>query len=294
MDRCVNYGTHLVATCDRSAGERHVISITMLGLHVVEALDAIAVLLRYCCADPAKVLLRNEMEAMFGIEYMAQSDSERKAIQYLLAHAHNRIDWYNKLNPTTETGKQLKAQFAKDSTFHDLDVVSLDTAAEIANLEKMLSRPEYSAVEAEWQRTKKERGGKLWWYSLFEGPRNIEGLAGAVHGHGWYEGVYRIYSGEIHATNAIESLHTNHDMTASYQPLRYPIDLPNVAQMAVSIALRTYRCLIDMLVPAEKANYKHWYMREIKPDFSTLDEFRIDDSTRMKRTPRRHPGSPSK
>lgn len=110
MDRVVNYGTHLLVKCDQAANQRQVVAVVMLGLHVVEALDAIAILLRCCSVDPAKVILRSEMEAMFGLTYMGQSDSERKSIQYLVGHAHARIDWYKRLDPTTEMGKQLSAE----------------------------------------------------------------------------------------------------------------------------------------------------------------------------------------
>jgi hypothetical protein len=81
MDRSVNYGTHLIIKCDRAAQQRNVLAAVMLGLHAVEALDSVGVLVRNCCIDPAKALLRSLMEAMFGIKYMSQDDSERKAIQ---------------------------------------------------------------------------------------------------------------------------------------------------------------------------------------------------------------------
>jgi len=285
MDRCVNYGTHLILKCDRAAEQKHVLAAVMLGLHAVEALDSVAVLVRNCCIDPAKALLRSQMEAMFGIEYIAQGDAERKAIQYEVAHVHARIDWYRKLDPTTEKGKQLSAQLDKDVTFHGLGVMELDTTAQIDNLSKMLARDEYVAVEAEWQRMLGQRRGRIWWYSLFDGPKRVEELASAVGDHAWYEVLYRFYSGEIHATNAIESLHATHDGRGAYQPLRYPTELPTVAKLSVSTALRTYRSLIDMLVPEERLLYADWFAKEIKLDFDGLATFKITDPSRPSKTP---------
>ncbi len=256
----------------------------MLGLHAVEALDSVGVLVRNCCIDPAKVLLRSLMEAMFGIKYMTQGDSERKAIQYVVAHAHARIDWYKKLDPTTETGKQLRAQIDKDATFRGLGIVVLDTTAQIDNLERMLARDEYVVVEAEWQRMRGQKGGRIRWYSLFDGPKRVDELAAAVGDNAWYEVLYRFYSGEIHATNAIESLHSTHDMRGTYQPFRYPTDLPTVARLAVSMALRTYRSLIDMLVPDERLPYAAWVAKEIKEDFEGLEAFKIVDPSRPSKT----------
>ncbi|MGD0569303.1 MAG: DUF5677 domain-containing protein [Candidatus Sulfotelmatobacter sp.] len=283
----MNYGTHLIVKCDRAAGQRQVVGAVMLGLHVVEVLDAISVLIRKCCVDPAKTLLRSQMEAMFGIAYMAQADSERRATQYVVAHAHWRIDWYKKLDPAVEIGKKLRAQLKKDSTFHELDIVALDTTGNIQNLETMLARPEYSIVEADWQRLRQQKSGQIWWYSLNGGPRNIGELAAAVGDSGWYEVLFRLYSGEIHATNALSSLHRSHDKGGAYQPLRYPTDLPMVTMNAVSMTLRTYRSLIDRLIPAERDEYAKWFAKEIKPTYNELAQFKIVDPSRPSKTPPR-------
>jgi hypothetical protein len=269
--------------------KKNVLAAVMLGLHALEVLDSVAVLVRKCCIDPAKALLRNQIETMFGIKYMSQGDSERKAIQYVVAHAHARIDWYKKLDPTTKTGKQLRAQISKDSTFRGLGIVELDTTAQIDNLERMLAREEYVAVEAEWQRVRGQRAGRIWWYALFDGPKRVDELATAVGDQAWYEILYRIYSGEIHATNAIESLHATRDMRPTYQPLRYPTDLPTVAKLALSMSLRTYRSLIDMLVPEERLPYAEWFAKEIKDDFDGLDAFEIVDHSRPSKTPTKRP-----
>jgi hypothetical protein len=287
MDRSVNYGTHLIAKCDRNTEQKQVLAAVLLGLHAVEVLDSIAVLVRNCCIDPAKALLRGQMEAMFAIEYMAQGDLERKAIQYLVGHTHARIDWYKKLAPTTETGKQLKARLSKDQSLHGLDIVELDTTAHIDNLEKMLARKEYAIVEAEWQRVRRQREGSVWWYALFDGPKRVEDLATAVGDHAWYEILYRFYSGEIHATNAIESLHASLDAQGTFQTIRYPADLPTVAQLALSMAFRTYRSLIDMFVPDERQPYADWYTKEIKMDLNGLATFRIVDPSRPSKRPLR-------
>ena len=265
-------------------------AVVLLGLHVVEVTDSIAVLIRHCCVSPAKNLLRSQMEAMFGIEYIAKSDSERKAIQYLVAHAHARIDWYRKLDPTAETGKQLNAQLRKDSTFNELKIVELDTTANVDNLRNMLGRHEYADVETEWQRVRQQRQGQIWWYSLFDGPKRIEDLATAVGDHAWYEILYRIYSGEVHATNAIESLHATHETRkGAYQPLRYPTDLPTVAQFAASMAVRTYSCLIRMLCPNEWQSFAGWYLSEVQPVYNSLLLCKITDPSRPSRTPPKRP-----
>ena len=286
VERVVNYGTHLIKKCDAAANQNFVAPV-FLGLHVVEALDAIAILIRRCSVDPAKLILRSQMEAMFGLSYMALGDTERKSLQYVVGHAHARIDWYKRLDPSTEQGKQLDADIKKDSTFGELDIVGLDTESTIKNLEKMFLRPEYVPVEAEWQRTRGIiKSGKIWWYNLYDGPRNVQGLAEAVNDHGFYQIMYRTYSGEMHATNAMESMHTQQGgKTFAYQPLRYPVGLPSLVQSAVSMALRSYRTLIGMLVPEEMEPYKEWYTTQIASDFRPLDGFRIADPSRPMRMP---------
>jgi hypothetical protein len=197
-----------------------------------------------------------------------------------VAHTHARIDWYKRLDPTTETGKELKAQIKKDHTFGESNVVALDTTANIRNLENMLAGSEFAQVESEWQRIRREKRGKISWYSLFDGPRNVENLAAVVGDSGWYQTFYRFYSAEAHASNALLSLHATHDGRGAYQPLRYPTDLPMVARLAINIILRTYGTLVDMLLPDEKQEYADWFAKEVKPGYDALVKFRIVDPSR--------------
>lgn len=291
VERCVNYGTHLIPEFDENARHKNVLPAILLGLHAVETLDAIGVLISHCCADPAKALLRGQMEALFAIQYMAKEHSERRAIQYLVGHAHARLSWYEKIDPTAEQGKQLRAQLKKDAMLADLDLVSRDTTAEARNARALIALPEYAEVEREWQKTRKKVKGSIWWYSLFDGPANIEGLAQEVGEYALYQVLYRIYSTESHATNAIESLHVTLDNKPVIQPLRYPHSIPMTAVHAIATALRTFRVLIGMLGPQLMESYELWYTNEIQGDFMKLLSFRITDGNRALREPARR-GNP--
>lgn len=286
IEKCVNYGTDLIATFNRETQFENSLPAIMLGLHAIETLDAIGVLVARCCNDPAAALLRMQVETLFSIRYMAEADSERRAIQYLVAHAHSRIDWYRKLDPTTETGKQLSAQIGKDGAFANIDVVSRNTDSEVRNLLSMLARPEYAEVEGEWQRIRAQKKGKPWWYSLFGGPSSIEALATSIGEQVLYQLVYRQYSEEIHGTNVIGSLHVSHDRRPQFQPIRYPPPIPTTCNMAVAIMLYTFRALIKMLAPQQHDSYQSWYTAEIHTDFMNLRRFRIEDSGRHSRVPR--------
>lgn len=292
MERCTNYGTHLIVKCDASsAAKEHLSAAIALGLHIIEDLDAASVLLRNSVVDPVNLILRSQMEAAFGLAYMKLDHTQRRCAQYIVAHAHSRIDWYKKLDPTTGAGKQLNAELKKDDTLReepdDTPIVSLDTEAQIKNLESMLARPEYAEVEAEWQRLRGFKSGQIWWYNLFGGPGNTQALAEAVNDHGFYQLLYRMYSAEMHATNGMESyLPTLVPGIAAYRPLRYPIQLPMVAQFSVSLALRAYRALIAIFFPNEILAYSKWYTEEIRPDYNTLPQFRIVDPSHPTSSPK--------
>lgn len=288
MERCANYGTHLIVKCDAaSASKDHLAAAIALGLHIIKDLDAASVLMRQCIVEPVNLILRSQMEAAFGLAYMKLDQTERRCAQYIVAHAHCRIDWYRKLDPTTEAGKQLKAELKKDDTLGDMPIVSLNTEANIEYLESVLARPEYADIEAEWQKLRAARNRQIWWYSLFGGPGNIQALAEAVNDHGFYQLLYRMYSAEMHATNGMDCyLPTHAPGVVECRPLRYPIELPTAAQLAVSLALRAYRALIAIFLPSELEAYGKWYTEEIRPDFSTLSEFRIVDPSRRTGAPK--------
>jgi hypothetical protein len=295
LERVVNYGTQLVPVIDQSGRGYHDLSIITLLLHAIESLDAASILLRAGSAEPCKPVLRSMMEAVFGLDYILQDDTARRGLSYQVQHAHDRIDWYLKADGTTEQGKQFRAELKKDGTLDEWDFMqsSFDTTSEIANLQRMLTRVEFAPVEAEWQRLRAKNKRRPAWHSLFDGPAGIQQLARHVGKAGWYEILYRDFSGETHAADALSSLHGSTDGKMAYQPLRYPIEAPNLVSLAVTMAVGGYHDILNHYCSGGIVAFQRWYINDIRTDFLTVTSTLFNDAGRRVKKPVKRGGNPS-
>lgn len=114
--------------------------------HVCEQIGAVGVLTAQGCADCCKLPLRSAFEAMLGVEYILENDSERRGIAYQVAHALRRIADYKRLDPNEETGKQLRAELQADPLASEISWPA-DTKAEVANCQSARKVRQESARE---------------------------------------------------------------------------------------------------------------------------------------------------
>lgn len=286
MERCVNYGTHLIGTLHEN---RTLDSITplLLGRHVVEMLDGMSVMVRRSSIDPCDLLLRSQFEALCGLLYMAEKDTLRRARQYEVCVNHARIAMHEKIDATTQSGKQFLAEWARDELLKTIPYKPYDSKPNVTRLTDQLSEPKYAEVEAEWQRMKLEQkatrkanqgAAPINWYSMFGGPRDIQGLARHVAKPGYYEMIYRRSSTYAHATDVHTAARFLSNRSGGQMlRLRFPRELPLITQFAVSNALQTFRTLIAVHGREDlQAAYADWYVRELQQDFMLLSHTTIN------------------
>jgi hypothetical protein len=241
-------------------------TILMLSRHVCEELDGVSVLAEKGCAEPCKPLMRSTYEAILGIEYILEADSERRAMAYQLAHAHRKISFYRKLDPNEQSGKELRALSTNDSLAGDTEWPTLDTKPLIANLENLFKRPEFQPIEAEWQLRK----GKAAWHALFGGPNKFRDLA--IHlKHGiTYEFHYRHWSNSVHAGDVFSNI-AGDDGLPAIKPIRHPEGLQSMVSAGVGFCLCLSRMLLNRYGTQEqRESAQRDYTTEIQPNFRQL------------------------
>lgn len=287
LDRLVNYGTHMLPLVDQptATGVRYHLTISTLLLHGIEMVDGISILVRRGAIGPAIPVARSLMEGTLSLEYVLQADAERRAIAYQVQHMHAQIDFCRKLDPTTEAGKQFLAVLKKDRTLGGATFGAMDSTTPVEKVLAILGTEEFRPVEEEWKRVRGERGGKVWWYSLFNGPRNIEGLAAALNKHAWYEVLYRRYSEDVHATDALSSLHRKIAGGLAYRPLRYPTEAPQVVSIITAMATNMYRDVLRHYCSGKIRAFEEWYAREVRPIHVEILHTTIVDRDRAGRAP---------
>lgn len=249
-------------------------TVFVMARHICESLDAVAVLAEKGCAEPCKPLLRTSLEAILGVEFILESDSERRGMAYQVAHAHRQISLYQRLDPTTSVGQELQKVLASDPIVARVQLPPRDMRPLIANLESMLAQPEFVPIEAEWKRLK----GKGPWFHLFGGPANVRELAIRLNHGGMYEFLYRHWSNSVHAgdclTHVAPRRPTQTDVPEGsllIRPLRHPEGLQSLIVMAVGLSIETARLLFRRYGTEAQWNaFQIAYTERIRPKYGEL------------------------
>jgi hypothetical protein len=284
LQRCVDFGTNLVTWLNPpQVGYTGTVAISLL-LHVLEYVDGISILVPNAASGAMIPIARSEMEAVLSLLYLLEKDSERRAIAYHVSFVHERIKKHERLDPTTETGKQFAAIVSKDPAVEVTKWQSVDASEPVKNLKSLLSEPGFSQVDAEWQRTKKVGSGRgrIQWYSLFGWPRNIQGLAEHLEAYSWYHILYNQYSEHAHSSGTLGKIRQKVDGRSVFCPVRYPVGIDRDAPLVAVMACQCYQTLVEKLVPSRVREYQHWYKQEMEQDLmSTSGEILVDHSIRQ-------------
>lgn len=273
IDDAVNFGTHLIKwdADKKKSGDENIPPLLFLR-NILELGDAISILVRNSSIDPCKVLLRSLLENIFGLQYLLEKESDKRALAYIVWHTHKDLKIYEKLNSSTSIGKQFKKEIEKDKLIHGtadnfFDSIELPQAKQSA--EDILNLPEYVPIENEYQVTNKRIKNPNW-YSFFNGPDNVEKLAKHLNLHASYEILYRGYSGNVHSTSVFQKkLALNNDGTMAIIQIRYPEDAQSVTQNTLNLLLLAYLTYYEARVPEKKEDFQKWYL-EFRTPFQEL------------------------
>ena len=276
IQETVNFGTHVLEWELSSApGGDETAPITLSIRHILELLDSTSISIRNSCVDPCKLLLRGALESFFGVAYILETDTTRRAMAFMATYANQRLRTYRKFDPTTQQGTEFRNLLKKDRLAGDM-VISLSHSfveSAITNLEGLLRRPEYIEANAEYQKQRKTGSSNPYWYSIYGGPRNIEKLADHLKLSAMYHILYRQWSSATHGTDIIQGkISPQSDGKAAILQFRLPTDAQVLTLLAVSIGLELFQIVIKHYVPTRMDDYRSWYTKEIRPVYTILTQ----------------------
>ena len=121
LQELVNYSTNVFRRCETSTtgNENEDVAVLMLYLHIIEIVDGIEVLISQSCPAPAEPLVRSAFEALLSIEYILEADYVQRSLSWLSIYAHNRLKFYESLDPANPKGQD----FQKALAYENLPVI---------------------------------------------------------------------------------------------------------------------------------------------------------------------------
>lgn len=262
IEDAINFGTHIVKwdADKKRAGDENLPQLLFFR-NILEIGDAISILVKKSSIETCNPLLRSLLENSFSLEYLLEQDTEQRALSFLVWQTHGKLKFNEKMDSSSQTGKQFARELKKDkligkttASFFDKPVLAIANQVSI----DLLKRLEYIPIEKEYQRTSVKRKNPNW-YSLYDGPRNIEQLAKHLERHALYEILYRSFSSYVHATNIInKKLVPNQDGTTGIVQIRYPEQAQSITINTLNILLETFNFFIEKRLPRKRPDYKQW------------------------------------
>lgn len=241
--------------------------------HFAAAIDGVAVLARSGSSKNCSQLLRTALEVQLSLRYMMEDKNtyEQRCLAYEFYHLQDRLRWALRCDPESQVGKQLRAELVGDQYADIFNVKGRDVAAEARDLEVRMNSSRYASVQAEllWTKAAKIRDGG--WFSLWDGPKNIRGVAIHLKMGSMYEALYRGWSSVTHGEAAIKRISGKNEDALQINPIRSPKRLPEMCRNACQLSNSMALFLADGLVPHLREEMTQRYIKDIKPGLVFID-----------------------
>lgn len=279
IDETVAFGSHILDWVGQSGklGGNKEIPLIMTFRNILELMDSISILFRHSSIEPCKNLLRSILESIFVIEYIIKDNSEQRCYNYLTGHYKRKLNIYKKLDPTSEQGKQFRAELKDDELAGGMTIPNIPNLDKmIANIESILNRSEFSSSLAEYNRLKQISRGNPNWFSFFGGPKNIIELARYLKLLGLYNVLYRQFSNNVHGMDVIDRrISAGTPGETLITQIRAPFEAQTIFQLTLSFALRIYKKFVGYYIPEKKEDLAKWYISEIREKYNEISSRKI-------------------
>lgn len=242
---------------------------------IVEDIDAISTLMKKSLSDPCFLNVRRLFENYIYLKFILKEKEkiEERAKAYYVNHLLNKRNNAEEEDNSTLRGKALRAKIEKDDIAKYLSVSSQDCKNTVDAIDSILQQPQYQQIKNEFDRIKKEKRKKgkkgikrklgNHWYSLFDGPTNLEELSAKVGCSGLYY-LYGYYSKYSHSENELDNLDSQGAGQAGLVQTRNAEKAQQIAQMTLNYGLFSFQIALQTLMPRCLKCYKLFYQKNIQ------------------------------
>jgi hypothetical protein len=275
----LGYGLALFARCSiRPEGDDENLVILLTYRHFLEMLDSINIQLAESAPSPAALQLRAMFEALLTVKYITQdrTKTRSRALAYLFLVERSRKHFYLTQQVGTKEYETFLQAIATDPYSKQwIPVNAFDLAGRIQEIDELLTRPDFAEIAQEYDKTRKASGRKPHWYSLYDGPRNIQQLAAFLGCAAWYQLLYKELSERGHSTDVIDRILTHDTNGPAARALRDPSEFNWALDFAISFALDASRIIIRYYRPDEEPGFDRWVKSEVMPSWKRIPKIEV-------------------
>ncbi len=250
LKEVINFSTHIFKwgkqLKDKDGDE--LLPIFLSYRHILELLDAISLLIEKGSTEPCKLLLRGILESTFNILYILKNDTEVRSKCFIVWYQKRKLKYLDSFNPETNAGKdffeQLKVDFFAGNN-PELFIIN-NTGEQKTLITKQFQKEKYKNISDEYEAKKKHN-----WYSLYNGPRNLQELAKVLNLYSLYHILYKQWSEAIHGTDIFSGkMSRDENGLAAITQLRYFEHAQTVTSISIALYLKVSRSLSEKSIKA--------------------------------------------
>ncbi|MBO0323968.1 hypothetical protein J0X14_16790 [Muricauda sp. CAU 1633] len=258
IDNTVNFGTHLLKwEIEKNLAIKENAVCQTFFKNILENADGISILMKHSSIENTKLLFRVLVENILNLEYLLERDYKKRATSYIVCTIHKEINFFKKMNPKTDVGKEFRAKLHRNKVFENISLPFSERTMQ--GLERNLKIPEFENAEKEYQKVSSIRKNPNW-FSLYDGPKDVEQLARHLNQYYLYESFYRGYSENVHGTNILKN-----NLIETRNGVRFGVMREN--QFARSISLEVLCCLtftyhnfVQKRIPEKNEIFEKWHI----------------------------------
>jgi hypothetical protein len=268
-----NYGSNLIPRAYDSSGKKleDIVVIGILLKQVVSMIDAVEVLISKGAVGPAMLQARAAFEASLYIDWILKGEPEKKGKYYYVSNLRNQRLWILRFKTGTqekETFSQSFRDVEKYIKIDDLDRVSKQAEEELTKIDSLLSKPEWTEINKEFEARKKKTGFEPYWYRLL-GVSSIRQLARDVGRLGEYDLFYSRSSEVMHVSSYKDHLQFGRG-TISFEPIRQLKDIHVVLRFITLVAVSSFTSILRHYRRGELKSFARKYLQDWRGAFLNI------------------------
>ncbi|MCW5626997.1 MAG: hypothetical protein KIT73_19930 [Burkholderiales bacterium] len=273
-----NYGSNLVIRAFDSSPKKmaEVVICGVLLKQVVAMIDAAEVLLSAGCGHASFLPARAAFEASIYIDWILNSDSERRAKRYIVANYRDERLWASRVVPGTseELAFTTIAQALGIDIHANRPTLAREAIAHLSEVDRILAQPSLTSIDQEFTTARGRRRRDPEWYEL-DGLRSIRQIAERVDRLPEYEFFYSKGSQVAHTGTYKDHLRFSEGQIR-FIPIRHLADVNMLLNFVVSICVGTYKKTLERYRPGETTAFATKYLEDWRDPFMNVVPVKYD------------------
>jgi hypothetical protein len=277
-----NYGSNLIPRCFSSSarGLKDAVVLGTLLRQIVTMLDGVEVLLSNGAPYTAQLQLRALLEASIYIEWILESDGDKKAAYYYVRNLRRKRMWASRTQPGSAESDEFIAMMVKDVGLRIDARVREVSKQQLQEIDRVLSQPSFAQINKDFDKHRKRTKYDPAWYVPL-GQRSLGSIARSVGKASLYTIVYSGASEVMHSSSYEHHMKIGKG-ELTFQPIRSIEGFESVFRFAVAIVLSTFRRVLEEYRDGELPLFGRKYVEKWQQEFINFPKFKFEaKSTRI-------------